>query len=93
MLGLKVDKTGFPDLYDIEADPKEQRSLTGTHAWAVRHYMAAIAAYNESLKKYPNQPPIKPAIVEAGDDDDMYLPRHGNKCRGGDPLTVSSTFD
>jgi hypothetical protein len=35
----------------------------------------------------------KRAIVEAGDDDDMYLPRHGNKCRGGDPLTVSSTFD
>jgi hypothetical protein len=60
------DKTGFPDVYDIESDPREQRSLTGTHAWVVRYYMQAIAEYNQSVKKYPNPPGINLTGIDFG---------------------------
>ena len=53
-LGLKIEKVGFPDIFDIESDPREENSLTGTHAWVARYYFETMAIYNQSLKKYPN---------------------------------------
>ena len=58
LLGLKLEKAGGPDIYDIEADPRESNSLGGTHAWIVGSYMRIIAEYNQSLKKYPNPPGV-----------------------------------
>ena len=58
LLGLKLEKAGGPDIYDIEADPREQNSLGGTHAWLFGPYMRIIAEYNQSLKMYPNPPGV-----------------------------------
>ena len=58
LLGLKLEKAGGPDMYDIEADPRERNSLGGTHAWILGPYMRIIAGYNQSLKKYPNPPGV-----------------------------------
>jgi len=58
LLGLKLEKAGGPDIYDIEADPRERISLGGTHAWIFGPYMRIIAEYNQSLKKYPNPPGV-----------------------------------
>ena len=58
LLGLKLEKASGPDIYDIEADPRERNSLGGTHAWIMGPYIRIIAEYNQSLKKYPNPPGV-----------------------------------
>ena len=58
LLGMKLEKAGGPDIYDIEADPRERNSLGGTHAWILGPYMRIIAEYNQSLKKHPNPPGV-----------------------------------
>ena len=58
LLGLRLEKSGGPDIYDIEADPSESISLGGTHAWIFGPYMRIIVEYNQSLKKYPNPPGV-----------------------------------
>ena len=58
LLGLRLEKAGGPDIYDIEADPRERNSLGGTHAWLFGPYMRVIAEYNQSLRKYPNPPGV-----------------------------------
>ena len=66
LLGLKLEKSGGPDIYDIEADPREQVSLGGTHAWVLGPYMRIIASYNQSLKKYPNPPGVSLTATDFG---------------------------
>ena len=66
VLGLKLEKAGGPDIYDIEADPREQNSLGGTHAWLFGPYMKLIAEYNQSLREYPNPPGVSLTGVEFG---------------------------
>lgn len=55
-MGLKLGKAGAPDIYNIEADPREQSCLSIPHGWHLRYIWPVIAEYNQSLKKYPNPP-------------------------------------
>ena len=66
LLGLRLEKAGGPDIYDIEADPRERNSLGGTHAWIVGPYIRIIAEYNQSLKQYPNPPGVSLTATEFG---------------------------
>ena len=67
LLGLKLEKSGGPDIYDIEADPREQVSLGGTHAWLFGPYMRIIASYNQSLRTYPNPPGVSLTGTDFGE--------------------------
>jgi arylsulfatase len=50
------ETTGYPQAYNIEADPKEEVSVMHQNTWLVVPYMQLISQYKESLKKYPNPP-------------------------------------
>lgn len=57
MLGLsahRVEGMGFPSIYDIERDPREQWNLTPVRAWVVGSYMKIVGEYQATLKEYPN---------------------------------------
>jgi len=66
LLGLSLPKTGGPDIYNIEADPRELNNIAGTHAWLFGPYMRTIAEYNQSLKQHPNPPGVNLTGTEFG---------------------------
>ena len=51
----------YPQIFNIEADPKEQVNLS-THigAWAQWPYWELIEAYTDSTERYPNPPAHDP---------------------------------
>jgi len=55
-VGMMRETAGYPQAYNIEADPKEEVNVMHTNAWLVVPYMQLISQYKESLKKYPNPP-------------------------------------
>ncbi len=59
MLGLsayRVEGMGFPAIFDIERDPREQWNLTPVRAWIVGEYMKIVGQYQATLKDHPNPP-------------------------------------
>ena len=56
-LGSKSDNVGFPQLFNIEADPKERVDIiVEGHSWAMAPYLKLIAKYKATLKDHPNPP-------------------------------------
>jgi len=56
-LGSRRDNLGFPQLFNIEADPKERVDIIiEGHSWAMAPYLKLIAEYKASLKEHPNPP-------------------------------------
>jgi arylsulfatase len=53
------ETAGFPQIYNIEADPKERFDLASEGAgWTMGPYpyLQIIGRYRESLKEHPNAP-------------------------------------
>ena len=56
-LGTLKETNGFPQIFNIEADPKEIVDITANGAgWIMGPYMQIIGAYRKSLEQYPNPP-------------------------------------
>ncbi|MHC4255465.1 MAG: arylsulfatase [Planctomycetota bacterium] len=55
-VGTMRETAGFPQAYNIEADPKEQVSVMHTNGWLIAPYLQLINRYQESLKEHPNPP-------------------------------------
>ena len=56
-LGTATETAGFPQIYNIEADPKERVDIGPTGGgWIMGPYLQVVSKYRESLKKYPNPP-------------------------------------
>jgi arylsulfatase A-like enzyme len=55
-VGTIRETTGFPQLYNIEADPKEQLNVIHLNGYVIAPYLQLVNKYQESLKKYPNPP-------------------------------------
>ena len=56
-LGTLKETAGFPQMFNIEADPKERVDLTANGAgWLMGPYMQIIGEYKKSLIDYPNPP-------------------------------------
>ena len=45
---------GFPAIFNIEADPREEVNIVGTSAWVIGPYLKLIGEYQKSLEKHPN---------------------------------------
>jgi arylsulfatase len=58
LLGIRQEKNGFPALFNIEADPREENDVFGTNAWVIGPYLKVIGEYMKSLEKYPNPKPV-----------------------------------
>ncbi len=56
-VGNITETAGFPQIFNIEADPKERVSLTHAGAgWAMAPYLQTINAYLATLENHPNPP-------------------------------------
>ena len=54
LAGSRLEGNGFPAIFNIEADPREEVNVVGTSAWVVAPYLQTIGAYLKSLEQYPN---------------------------------------
>lgn len=57
MMGLasvRTEGTGFPAIFNIEADPREEVSVLGTSAWVIGPYLKIVGEYLKTLEKHPN---------------------------------------
>jgi arylsulfatase len=55
-VGTIRETSGFPQAFNIEADPKEQVNVIHTNGWLVAPYLQLIDQYKQSLKEHPNPP-------------------------------------
>jgi arylsulfatase len=56
-LGTTTETAGFPQIFNIEADPKERVDIGPTGGgWIMGPYLATIKKYMTTLKDYPNPP-------------------------------------
>jgi arylsulfatase len=62
LMGARLRSNGFPLIYNIKKDPREQTQVGADNAWLLHPYMQAVAAYKESLKTHPNPSPV--SLVE-----------------------------
>jgi len=60
--GARVPKNGYPYVFNIEADPREEHDTGPTESWVVGKYMPFVQQYYESLRAHPN-PPV-PTITD-----------------------------
>jgi arylsulfatase len=54
MAGNRVEMSGYPAIFNIEADPREEVNVIATSAWVIGQYLRLIGEYQKSLEKYPN---------------------------------------
>lgn len=59
LAGRRAEGNGFPAIFNIEADPREEVNVVGTNAWVVGPYLKLVGEYYKSLEKYPNPRPVK----------------------------------
>ncbi len=52
--GYRLEGDGFPAIFNIEADPREEVNILATHGWVINQYLRLIGQYQKSLVKYPN---------------------------------------
>jgi arylsulfatase len=56
--GIRQEGNGFPAIFNIEADPREENNILATSGWVIGSYLKVIGGYQKSLEKYPNPPPV-----------------------------------
>ncbi len=59
LAGTRVEMNGFPAIYNIEADPREEVNILADHGWMIGQYLKIIAEYQKTLEKYPNPKAVK----------------------------------
>jgi arylsulfatase len=56
-MGTLSETAGFPQIYNIEADPKERVDISiAGYGWTIAPYLQLIGNYMASLKEHPNPP-------------------------------------
>ena len=51
-----LEHAGYPNMFNIEEDPREERPVLDTGIWSVGQYLRIIGEYQATLKKDPNAP-------------------------------------
>ena len=57
--GIRQEGNGFPVIFNIEADPREENNVLGISAWVIGPYLKVIGEYYKTLEKYPNPRPVR----------------------------------
>ena len=52
--GYRAEGNGYPSIYNIERDQREEVNIGADSGWVVNEYFKLIGAYLKSLEKYPN---------------------------------------
>ncbi|KZR91493.1 Arylsulfatase [Synechococcus sp. MIT S9509] len=50
----RVEGMGYPSVFHIERDPREEFNVVGTCAWVLGPYMKIVGNYITSIKEHPN---------------------------------------
>ena len=53
----RLRKNGYPNIYNIEQDPREQVDIAPEASWLVGQYLPLVSQYYASLRQYPNPRP------------------------------------
>ena len=54
LAGRRAEGNGFPAIFNIEADPREEVNILGSSAWVIGPYLKLIGDYQKTLDQYPN---------------------------------------
>src|SRR5271167_996498 len=52
--GYRAELNGYPAIFNVEQDPREEVNITADHAWVLGPTLKLIGEYHHSLEKYPN---------------------------------------
>jgi arylsulfatase len=52
--GYRAELNGYPSIFNIELDPREEVNATTWSAWVIGPTLRVIGEYRKSLEKYPN---------------------------------------
>jgi arylsulfatase len=55
-VGTIRETAGYPQVFNIEADPKEMVNSSHLNGWVIAPYMQIVGEYRASLKEHPNPP-------------------------------------
>lgn len=56
-IGTMAEAASFPQIYNIEADPKERLDIAiQGYGWTMGPYLRLISEYEANVKKHPNRP-------------------------------------
>jgi len=58
LAGAREEGNGFPAIFNIEADPREENNVLASSAWVIAPYLKLIGDYLKTLQKYPNPPAV-----------------------------------
>jgi arylsulfatase len=47
---------GYPKVFNIESDPREEHNISALYEWVLGPGLKAVGEYEASVKKYPNPP-------------------------------------
>ena len=54
--GYRMEGAGFPAIFNVELDPREELNQTAWSGWVLNYYSQIIGTYLKSLEAYPNPP-------------------------------------
>jgi arylsulfatase A-like enzyme len=54
LTGARQEGNGFPAIFNIEADPREEVNTLYNSAWVIGPYLKVVGEYMKTLEKYPN---------------------------------------
>lgn len=57
--GYRVELAGYPSIFNIEQDPREELNTVAFNGWIIAPYMKIVGAYLKSLEQYPNPKAVK----------------------------------
>jgi arylsulfatase len=52
--GSRAEMNGYPAIFNIEQDPREEVNIAAYTAWVMGPYLKLIDEYQKSLETYPN---------------------------------------
>lgn len=58
LCGHRIEHNGYPEIFHIERDPREEENMMAYAAWAIPAYIGVITQYLKSLEEYPNPPAV-----------------------------------
>jgi arylsulfatase len=47
---------GYPKMFNIESDPREEHNIGALHEWVIAPTLKVVEEYKASLRRYPNPP-------------------------------------
>lgn len=58
LAGYRMEGTGYPAIFNIESDPREENNIVASYAWVIGPYLKIVSEYQKTLEKYPNPKPV-----------------------------------